>query len=143
MTPGFDGRADYANLLVAMQPRSIRSDDEAETVQSHIDALIDRGDLSDAEQEMLSLLGDLMLAWEGDRYDLPALSPQAAIRALLEAHGRRQSDLVGPVFATKSIASEVLNGKRRLTYEHVQRLARVFHISPAVFYPDPREAGVA
>ncbi len=76
-----------------------------------------------------------MLAWEGDRYDLPAASPADAIRALLDARGMRQGDLVGGVFPTKGIASEVLNGKRQLTYEHVGRLTEIFHVSPAVFYP--------
>ncbi len=31
---------------------------------------IDRGALSPDERKLLSLLGDLMLAWEGNRYDL-------------------------------------------------------------------------
>ncbi len=103
-------------------------------VQRQIDELIDRGALSPDERKLLSLLGDLMLAWEGDRYGLPAVSPADAIRALLDARGMRQGDLVGRVFPTKGIASEVLNGKRQLTYEHVARLAEVFHVSPAAFY---------
>ncbi len=49
-----------------------------------------------------------------------------------------QSDLVGRVIPTKSIASEVLRGKRRLTYVHVEKLAHVFHVSPAVFFPAER-----
>ncbi len=54
----------------------------------------------------------------------------------------RQGDLVGGVFPTKGIASEVLNGKRQLTYEHVARLAKVFHVSPAAFYgAAPHEDG--
>ena len=142
MTPGMNS-ADYADLLVTFQPRSITSEQDADHVQQQIDALIDKGDLSESEQEILSLLGDLMLAWVSDRYDMPDLLPQEAIRALLEAGGLHQGDLVGPVFATKSIASEVLNGKRRITYNHVMRLAEFFHVAPGVFFSESRRRGVA
>ena len=46
-----------------------------------------------------------------------------------------QQALVGPVFATKSVASEVLNGKRRLTYGHVDKLARMLKVPTGVFFP--------
>lgn len=141
MTPGTE--RSYADLLRSLQPRSIKNDDEAEAIQRQIDALIDQDEISTDEQELLSLLGDLMLAWEGNLFDLPDLAPPEAIQALLEAHGLRQSDLVGPVFATRSIASEVLNGKRRLTYEHVQKLAQLFHVSPSVFFTTERPSSLA
>jgi len=57
------------------------------------------------------------------------------IRALLESHGLRQKDLVGPVFASESVVSDALHGRHRVTYEHVEKLASFFHASPAVFYP--------
>src|SRR4051812_15237120 len=87
MTPGssVSPNADtYAALLARIQPRSIRNEEEAQRVQEHIDALVDQGELSRAEQEILSLLGDLMLAWEQDRFEVPSVSPAEAIRALLE-----------------------------------------------------------
>jgi HTH-type transcriptional regulator/antitoxin HigA len=118
-----------------MQPRSIASEEDAARTEGQIDELVDRSELTAAEASLLSLLGDLVHAWEADRYDLEAPTPSEAIRALLEAHGLHQQDLVGPVFATKSVVSEVLRGKRGPTYAHVERLARFFHVSPSVFYP--------
>jgi HTH-type transcriptional regulator/antitoxin HigA len=56
------------------------------------------------------------------------------LKALLVEFGLRQKDLV-PIFKTESIVSEVLNGRRNLTVEHIQQLAVFFHISPAVFFP--------
>jgi HTH-type transcriptional regulator/antitoxin HigA len=134
MIRGTDTPQSYADLLAQVQPRSITSEAEAAQVQRQIDLLIDRPDRSANEDALLSLLGDLVQAWEADRYDLDAPSPAEALGALLEAHGLEQQALVGPVFATKSIASEILRGKRRLTYEHVARLAQFFHVSPSVFY---------
>jgi len=45
-----------------------------------------------------------------------------------------------PIFGTKSIVSEVLNERRerKLTLEHVKKLAAYFHVSPAVFIDDTR-----
>jgi HTH-type transcriptional regulator/antitoxin HigA len=134
MIPGTDASHSYADLLVQVQPRSITSEEEAAQIQRQIDLLIDRPERSANEEALLSLLGDLMQAWEAGHYDLDVASPAEAIGALLEAHGLDQQALVGPVFATKSIASEILRGKRHLTYEHVGRLAQFFHVSPSVFY---------
>jgi HTH-type transcriptional regulator/antitoxin HigA len=75
-----------------------------------------------------------LAAWEGEDFALAAPTPPDAIRALLQAHECNQQDLVGPVFATKSIVSEVLHGRRRLIYDHVSRLASFFHVSPTLFY---------
>ena len=58
------------------------------------------------------------------------------VKALLETHDLRQQALVGPVFPTKGIASEVLSGKRKLTYDFVERLARFFQVSPEIFFSD-------
>lgn len=138
MTHGTERHRSYTELLAAGQPRSITSDEEADRIQKQIDALIDKGQLTQDEEEYLSLLGDLVAAWEEGRYQWPKLSPVEMLRILMEDNGLRQADLVGSVFPTASIASEVLNGKRNLTYEFVERLTRFFHTSPAVFF----EAGL-
>jgi HTH-type transcriptional regulator/antitoxin HigA len=51
----------------------------------------------------------------------------------MEAHKLRQKDLVD-VFGTESIVSDVLNGKRNLTKEHIRRLSTRFHVSWSVFF---------
>jgi antitoxin component HigA of HigAB toxin-antitoxin module len=38
------------------------------------------------------------------------------------------------VFGTPSIISEILNGKRKLTTEHIRKLSRRFDVSPEVFF---------
>jgi HTH-type transcriptional regulator/antitoxin HigA len=90
--------------------------------------------LTDAESEYLSLLGDLIWTWEQGQYTLAAISPVEMIRCLLEDAGYRQKDLVPQVFPTESIASAVLNEKRKLTYDYVQRLAKFFEVSPSAFF---------
>ena len=57
------------------------------------------------------------------------------IQVLMGELNLKQKDLVS-IFKTESIVSEVLNGKRKLTVEHIQKLAEFFQVSPAVFFPE-------
>ena len=129
------GTSNYADLLARVQPRSITSEAEAAALQELIDRLLDLPKRSAAEEELLSLLGDLLSVWEAEHVQLPTLAPGALIGALLEARGLPQQALVGPVFAQRSAASEVISGRRALTYRHVQKLVAFFGVSPAVFFP--------
>ncbi len=125
----------YAGLLALRQPRTIMSLAEADAVQEQIDALLDQDVLTDAEWQYLSLLGDLVMVWESDRYDLSDIHGTEAIHELMRVHSVRQIDLVGPVFPTRSVASAVLSGKRPLSYETVRKLSVFFHVPADVFFP--------
>ncbi len=129
------GIPSYADLLAEVRPRSINSEHAAQLVQREIDRLIDLRSRTTAEDDLLSLLGDLLSVWESEHIELPPVTAGALIGALLEARGLRQKALVGPVFAHRSAASETIHGKRLLTYDQVQKLARFFDLSPAVFFP--------
>ena len=129
------GIPSYADLLAAVRPRSIQSEQDAQLVQQEIDRLVDLPSRTAAEEDLLSLLGDLLSVWESEHTELPSVEAGALIGALLEARGLRQQALVGPVFAHRSAASETIHGKRPLTYQQVAKLARFFELSPAVFFP--------
>jgi HTH-type transcriptional regulator/antitoxin HigA len=65
---------------------------------------------------------------------LPAVIHTARrLEELMEANGLKQEDLVG-IFGTPSIISEVLNGKRKLTTDHIRKLSHRFHVSPELFF---------
>lgn len=141
MTTGSSSENAYLTLLAEYQPRPIRSDPEASRVQAEIDALIDKpGELTKAETDILVLLGLLVDEWEGQRLGPPETSVLDRLNAVLRDNGVRQVDLVPDVFPTKSVASEVLRGRRPLTYEFVKRLIVRFHLSPAIFFDIPKKA---
>ena len=125
----------YGELLLAFQPRTIQTEDEYKHVQREIDRLIDQDDLSPAEQEYLDLLGTLLCAYEEQVEDNTAytLRGVALVQGLLELHGLKQKDLE-PIFKTKSIASAVLSGQRRLTVEQINRLATFFQLPHSLFF---------
>jgi HTH-type transcriptional regulator/antitoxin HigA len=67
------------------------------------------------------------------RHALKPAKPVEILNELMEASSLKQKDLVD-VFGTPSIVSEVMNGKRGLTIEHIRKLSRRFHLSPEVFF---------
>jgi transcriptional regulator with XRE-family HTH domain len=50
-----------------------------------------------------------------------------------------QSDLAQRSRISGSTISEILTGKRKLSRRHIAALSRVFHVSPAVFFPQVLE----
>ena|SRR5437762_14044770 len=71
--------------------------------------------------------------FEEKAYALKPAKPIEILNEPIEANGLKQKDLLD-VFGTPSIVSEVLNGKRGLTIEHIKKLSRRFHVSPEVFF---------
>jgi HTH-type transcriptional regulator/antitoxin HigA len=101
---------------------------------ARLEALHDRGHLTPEEERLSELLTLLIEDFENKRYQLAPAAPIEIIRELMEANGLKQSDLID-IFGTKSVASEVLSGKRDLSKAHIQKLAQRFQVSPELFFP--------
>lgn len=124
----------YEQLFSDYPPRPITSEEQFWQVQARIDNLLDKETLSTDEEDYLDALGIMIAAYEAQYEPDIALRGVALIRALMEESNLRQRDLVKPVFKTDSIASTVLNGKRRLTVDHINRLAHYFRIPHEYFF---------
>jgi HTH-type transcriptional regulator/antitoxin HigA len=59
-------------------------------------------------------------------------NPLDVLKELMRAKEMQPKDL-WPVFGSKGIASEVLNGKRGISREMARKLSELFHVSPVVF----------
>ncbi|HYI14820.1 MAG TPA: hypothetical protein VEX37_05490 [Thermomicrobiales bacterium] len=97
-----------------------------------IDDLLDRGSLSEGEEQYLDALSVLVEAYEREHIPFPEVAGVDVLRHLMAENGLRQSDLLD-VFETRSVASEVINGKRPLTLNHVRRLSERFQLPAEVF----------
>ena len=128
-------RENYQNLLFAFLPRPLKTEADYQATQVEIDRLLDQPDLSPAEQDYLDLLGTLLWAYEKRTEDQAqyTLRGVALLAGLMALHNLKQCDLV-PIFKTKSIVSAVLSGKRKLTVEHINRLAHFFNIPQGLFF---------
>jgi HTH-type transcriptional regulator / antitoxin HigA len=126
-------RSQYADLLARALPSVIHSEKENGRYLALLEDLDQKGKLSAAEQRLAELLTLLIEDFEQKVYSLKPAMPLDILNQLIEANGLKQKDLVD-VFGTPSIVSEVLNGKRGLTIEHIKKLSRRFHVSPEIFF---------
>jgi len=129
------GMLSYPDLLQTFLPRPITTEKQYEATVAQMNALVDKGDLTPDEQDFLTLLGTLTLAYEEVHYpdgdfELHGIE---LVKTLMSEQGLKQKDLE-PIFKTKSIVSDVLNGKRKLTVEHIQKLASFFNLPHDVFF---------
>lgn len=132
---------DYRDLLLAIEPRTINSEAQAETYRDAIDALTSRPTMSDGRREMVGLLAQLVCDWEAETEEPIIGTPEGVVRLLLEDRGLRQRDLVPDVFPTESTVSDFLSGRRPLSYDRVRSLAAYFGVSPAVFFEERLQTG--
>jgi HTH-type transcriptional regulator/antitoxin HigA len=110
----------------------IRDDAHLDAAVSVINSLVDRPDRSEAEEAYLGALTDLVETYEDEHVVIPPRTGIDALRFLMDANDLKQADLV-PVLGRKSLVSEVLAGKRRLTLAQVRKLAEYFGVSADTF----------
>ncbi len=132
----------YIDLLRKFPPRPIKSEADLLATQEIIDALLDSNELSLEKQDYLNVLGILVHEYEEKYVAVPDLSGVELLRALIVELGLKQKDLV-PIFKTESIASAILNGHRKFTVEHIEKLAELFNVSPSVFLSRSSDMNVA
>jgi HTH-type transcriptional regulator/antitoxin HigA len=125
---------DYGELLCETKPGVIQNEQENQKCIEKLEHLTGQEVVSPAEEKLIALLTVLVEDFEAKYYPVPEAGPLDIIRHLMEVHKLRQKDLVDDIFGTESIASDVLNGKRDLTKEHIRRLSIRFNVSPAVFF---------
>jgi HTH-type transcriptional regulator/antitoxin HigA len=127
--------AEYGKLLSQTMPKRIETDAELDRfvdVMEELSRSIAHGTASPEETALHSLLATLIKEYDDRTYPLPPGDPVRMLQFLMEHRGLRAADLT-PIFGARSIASLVLNGKRKLSKAHIRKLAEYFHVSPAVF----------
>lgn len=123
----------YKQLIAEVPPKIIHTEKENRYYLAKLEELDDRWtELTQAERDLYATLGVLIEDFEKKSYKIRAATPIEVIKELMAANALKQKDLIG-VFETASVASEVLNGKRALTTDHIRRLGKRFNISPAIF----------
>jgi HTH-type transcriptional regulator/antitoxin HigA len=128
-----DTRRRLLELFARFPPVAIQTDAHLEAAQEVVDDLVGRK-RDEAEELYLDLLGTLIYAYELAHVEIPPLSGRQLISALLVERELTQRDLVrADIFATASVASEVLAGKRAMTTEQVRRLASFFRLPADLF----------
>jgi len=81
------------------------------------------------EEKALDVLLARLIADYDEKIDLPELPAHETIAFPMRQKDLKQADLL-PVFGSRSVASDVLNGKRGPSKAHIRRLAEFFPCVP-------------
>jgi HTH-type transcriptional regulator / antitoxin HigA len=125
---------EYAQLLVAVQPKVIETEAENEFYLAEVTKLMRLGEsISPAQERLLGLLVNLIESFEDRHYQIKSATPLEILTELVNDRGLKQKDLL-PVFGSQGVASEVLNGKRGISKTQAKALGEFFKVSPSIFF---------
>ena len=125
---------EYADLLVAVQPKVIETETENEFYLAEVTKLMRLGEsISPAQERLLKLLVNLIESFEEKHYQIKAATPLEILTQLVNDRGLKQKDLL-PVFGSQGVTSEVLNGKRGISKAQAKSLGVFFKVSPSIFF---------
>lgn len=126
----------YGNLLAKALPKVIETDEENEAAIARVEQILNKsGKASPEEKALANLLVVLIEAFETEHYPIGGSTPVSRLQSLVVEHGRRQVDLLD-IFGSRSTASEVLRGKRRISRALAGRLSERFGVPASVFLAD-------
>lgn len=125
-------RRKYVELLAEALPTVITSEEEYSRMVAIVDRLAVKREPSVEEELLLELLSTLIEVYENEKYPIPDAPPHVMIQQFMLDRGLRQADLVA-VLGSRSLVSEVVNGKRKPSKMQVKNLGRFFGVSPELF----------
>ena len=81
---------------------------------------------------LMEMIGSLIETYESKYISEIEGNPIDALKALMEEHGLKQSDL--SEIGSQGVLSEILSGKRQLNVRQIKKLSQRFKVSPTVFF---------
>lgn len=107
---------------------------EYRSLVESLDALLDAGGADEHHPlaPLAAMVGDLVSAYETDRYPMPAeMGAVEALRFMMERDGLLQSDL--PEVGNQAKVSEILSGRRKINARQAKALAARFSVEAGLF----------
>ena len=133
-TPQFSTKK-YGALLCKVLPLKIRTSEEYERLVAEVEKLMAKEEeqLTPEEDRLLDLLADLITAYDTEHNPIEQkITPHQMLQYLMQQGEHRHKD-IWPLFGSKSVASEVMNGNRAISKTHARKLGQFFKINPGVF----------
>ncbi|HVT88534.1 MAG TPA: helix-turn-helix domain-containing protein [Tepidisphaeraceae bacterium] len=122
----------YMDLIRRFPLKPIRSDDEHARASQIVSELIGR-DLDTGAGDYLDTLIVLVNQYEDAHHAISeAMTPQQALRAIMEFNGLSQAD-IGRLVGSESAISMFLAGDRGLSKAQIKKLSERFRVDAAIF----------
>ena len=123
----------YAKLLASVLPTVIENEEQNKRLLRIAEKMIVKGSKRTQEESaLLKLLVYLIRGYEQKMYQPEMATPHEALVELMSVRDLKQVDLL-PIFKSKGITSEVVNGKRGISKIQAKALAEFFNVSTEVF----------
>ena len=122
----------YAKLVSKALPVIVTTEEENERLLAEVDKLMSKGELSPEESRLFDLLVHLIEEFEDEHYRLDASTPLSILHHLMEARGIKPREL-WDLFGSKSLTSDVLNGRRAISRKKAVKLGKFFGVAPGLF----------
>ena len=123
----------YTELVALHLPRPIHDDVAYQNTVEIVDALAGH-ELTNDQEDYLDLLSQLIENYETATSPLTKkVSGVAALKFLMGETDMTGDDLGRLLGIDRSVAFKILKGRRRLTAEHVKKLAARFHVAADLF----------
>lgn len=111
--------------------RVIHDDDQLAAALAAYEAFFDaEPEPGTPEGDRFELLGLVIAAYEERRWSVAATNPLEVIRLVMEGRGYTQADFAA-LLGSRSRASEILNGRRGLSVEHIRTISAAWRIPAA------------
>ena len=121
----------YMEWVQRFPLKTIKNDAEHARAASIISDLIGRP-LDSGTGDYLDALIVLVNNYEDEQHSMPDnMTPQAAVRALMDANGLTQAD-IGRIVGSESAVSMFLRGTRELSKSQIKKLAARFRVDASV-----------
>ena len=128
----------YESLLLDYLPRPVRTQREYEQACRQIAKLMSGGrELPQAESELLEILSLLVAQYESTEHSIRDASPAEMLAFLIDARGVSNAAVAREAGIPRSVITDILAGRRNISTANVAKLAKYFHVSPAVFIAEP------
>jgi len=125
-------RDSYLDLVRRFPLKTIKNDDQHERATAMISDLIGR-EADGGAGDYLDALIVLVNKYEDEQHAIDEdMTPQEALRALMEANGLSQAQ-VGGIIGSESAVSMFLKGTRGLSKSQIKKLAERFKLDATVF----------
>ena len=99
-------------------------------------------ELSSAESEMLELLSMLVEQYESREHPTPQVSATDMLKHLIESRGITNATLALETSVPRSIVTDILAGRRRISLGNVRKFADYFRVPPGVLISHETENAV-
>jgi HTH-type transcriptional regulator / antitoxin HigA len=122
----------YMDLVRRFPLKTIKNDEEHEEATGMISELMGR-QLDSGAGDYLDTLLVLVNKYEDEHHAIgEAMTPQRAVRALMESNGLSQAD-IGRIIGSESAVSMFLKGDRDLSKAQIKKLAERFKVDASLF----------